>query len=158
MANKTDSNLKLIHFMDEASLKKLFPELNSVLISEISENSSVKEIPLGTEILREGQYVSVMPIVIDGVIKVYKQYEERDLLLYYIKPHEGCIMSFAAGLKKRTEQRVCRDRRGYESAVNSYGKNKGVDQRVSRFESAIFPAVKSQVWRAARDHSGCDVQ
>jgi CRP/FNR family transcriptional regulator len=85
--------------MDEASLTKLFPELNSALISKILENSSVKEIPRGTEILREGQYVAVMPIVIDGVIKVYKQYEERDLLLYYIKPHEGCIMSFAAGLK-----------------------------------------------------------
>lgn len=85
--------------MDEVSLTKIFPELNPTLISEIVENSSVKEIPQGTEILREGQYVAVMPIVIDGVIKVYKKYEERDLLLYYIKPHESCIMSFAAGLK-----------------------------------------------------------
>lgn len=85
--------------MDEVSLTKIFPELNSVLISEILKNSSVKEIPRGTEILREGQYVAVMPIVINGVIKVYKKYEERDLLLYYIKPQESCIMSFAAGLK-----------------------------------------------------------
>lgn len=85
--------------MDEATLIKLFPQLNPALISEIFENSSVKDLPRGTEILREGQYVAVMPIVINGVIKVYKKYEERDLLLYYIKPNESCIMSFAAGLK-----------------------------------------------------------
>jgi CRP/FNR family transcriptional regulator len=85
--------------MVEAFLYNLFPQLNSALVSDIMENSAVQEIPGGTEILREGQYVAVMPVVIEGVIKVYKKYEERDLLLYYIKPNESCIMSFAAGLK-----------------------------------------------------------
>ena len=85
--------------MVETFLHNLFPQLDSGLISEIIKNSSVREIPGGTEIIREGQYVAVMPVVIKGVIKVYKTYEERDLLLYYIKPNESCIMSFAAGLK-----------------------------------------------------------
>lgn len=97
----TNKNLFLIEFpdMNEEYLLKVFPQLESSLITEIVKNSTVKIIPAGTEILREGQYVSVMPLVVDGAIKVYKKYEERDLLLYYIKPNEGCIMSFAAGLK-----------------------------------------------------------
>jgi len=85
--------------VDKQKLLQVFPHLNSELILEIEDNALKKDIPKGTEILREGQYVSVVPIVLDGLIKVFKQYEERDLLLYYIKPNESCIMSFAAGLK-----------------------------------------------------------
>ncbi|MDZ7718851.1 MAG: Crp/Fnr family transcriptional regulator [Balneolaceae bacterium] len=85
--------------INKQKLLQVFPHLNSELISEIADSAMMKEIPKGTEILREGQYVSVVPIVLEGLIKVFKQYEERDLLLYYIKPNESCIMSFAAGLK-----------------------------------------------------------
>ncbi|NBC03342.1 MAG: helix-turn-helix domain-containing protein [Bacteroidetes bacterium] len=85
--------------VNKQKLLQVFPHLNSELILEIEDNALKKDIPKGTEILREGQYVSVVPIVLDGLIKVFKQYEERDLLLYYIKPNESCIMSFAAGLK-----------------------------------------------------------
>ncbi|HIP32331.1 MAG TPA: Crp/Fnr family transcriptional regulator [Crocinitomicaceae bacterium] len=56
------------------------------------------DVPSNTEILREGQYVKVIPIVITGLIKVFSRYEEKELLLYYIKPEESCIMSFAASL------------------------------------------------------------
>jgi CRP/FNR family transcriptional regulator len=85
--------------LNKQKLLQVFPHLNSELISEIKDSAIKKEIPKGTEILRDGQYVTVVPIVLDGLIKVFKQYEERDLLLYYIKPNESCIMSFAAGLK-----------------------------------------------------------
>ncbi len=54
---------------------------------------------MGTEILREGQFVKVIPIVLNGLIRVYTRRKERDLLLYYIRPNESCIMSFAASLK-----------------------------------------------------------
>lgn len=87
--------------INKKQILKVFPYLHSDLISEIKDSAIQKEIPKGTEILREGQFVSVVPIVLKGLIKVYKQYEERDLLLYYIKPNESCIMSFAAGLKNK---------------------------------------------------------
>ena len=40
--------------------------LGSELASEIVEYSTVKIIPKGTEILREEQYVKVLPIVLNG--------------------------------------------------------------------------------------------
>jgi len=76
-------------------LSQLSPGLNA----EIMNVSAVNEIPKGTVILREGQYVKVIPIVIDGLIKVFSSFEEREILLYYIQPHESCIMSFTASLK-----------------------------------------------------------
>jgi len=56
----------------------------------------LKEFPAGTELLREGQYVKVIPIVFDGLVKVMGCFDDKDLLLYYIRPKESCIMSFSA--------------------------------------------------------------
>ena len=50
------------------------------------------------QILREGEYVKVIPLVLEGLLKVVSSYEEKELLLYYIEPAESCIMSFSAGL------------------------------------------------------------
>ncbi len=63
------------------------------------EASVIREIPKDAEILREGQYVKVIPIVFKGLIKVCSSYEDKELLLYYIRPKESCIMSFAACLR-----------------------------------------------------------
>jgi len=85
--------------MDVNQLKEILPGLSPALTQEIADNGKVMEIPAGAEILREGQYVKVIPVVISGLIKVFSSHEDKELLLYYIKPKESCIMSFAASLK-----------------------------------------------------------
>ena len=81
---------------DMKEIKKALSFLGNDLISEILDVSQIKEVPKGTEILLEGQYVKVIPIVIKGLIKVFSSFDEKELLLYYIQPNESCIMSFAA--------------------------------------------------------------
>lgn len=80
-------------------LRKGFPSLDPGVLEEFSKNASVKEIPSGTEIMREGQHVKMIPFVVEGRVKVFSRHEDRELLLYYIRPRESCIMSFIAGLK-----------------------------------------------------------
>lgn len=77
------------------SLSSLDPDL----ISKIMEVSVIKEIPKDTEIVREGQFSKVIPIVIEGLIRVFTRYEDKELLLYYIKPNESCVMSFSTSIK-----------------------------------------------------------
>jgi CRP/FNR family transcriptional regulator, anaerobic regulatory protein len=43
--------------------------------------------------------VSVVPIVMQGLVKVFAPHEDKDLLLYYIRPAETCIMSFSSAIK-----------------------------------------------------------
>ena len=76
-------------------LPQLGPETRKIIL----EASTIKEFPVNTEILREGQYLQVIPVVLEGLIKVFTRHEDRELLLYYIRPDESCIMSFSAGLK-----------------------------------------------------------
>lgn len=79
-------------------LKKHLPFLEDKLLLEIAEYGQWVELGAGTQLLKEGQYVKVVPIVIAGLVKVFTQVENKELLLYYIKPSESCIMSFSAVL------------------------------------------------------------
>lgn len=79
--------------------RKILSFLKPDLVEKILQESSIKEFPKGTEILREQQYVKVLPIVVNGLIKVYSRFDEKELLLYYIESAQSCVMSFYAALK-----------------------------------------------------------
>lgn len=81
------------------NIKKRLSFLKPQLIDNIIEVSNVKNIPNGTEILKEEQYVKVLPIVLEGLVKVYSKFNEKELLLYYIEPSQSCVMTFYAALK-----------------------------------------------------------
>jgi CRP/FNR family transcriptional regulator len=78
-------------------LQTTLASLGSALLGELSKHAELARIPAGTGILKEGQYVKVIPIVLQGVVKVFAGFEDRELLLYYISPRQSCIMSFSAG-------------------------------------------------------------
>ncbi len=79
----------------EESLWFIKEPLRKIMI----QNSQLESIPGDTEILREGQYVKVIPLVVKGLIKVFTRHEDKELLLYYIRPEESCIMSFSSSLQ-----------------------------------------------------------
>jgi CRP/FNR family transcriptional regulator len=83
----------------QKEITKALSHLNADLVLEITATAATKKLPKNTEVLREGQHVKVIPIVLEGIIKVFTSHEDKELLLYYIRPNESCIMSFAASLK-----------------------------------------------------------
>lgn len=53
----------------------------------------------GETIVNERAYIKAIPIVVRGSIRVMRTDEEgREILLYYIRPGESCIMSFLGGM------------------------------------------------------------
>lgn len=86
---------------DEARklVAKWFYYLEPHIVSEILEYSEIVTVPRDTMLLKEGDYIKIIPLVISGLLKVYTGYQEKELLLYYIRPGESCIMSFAASLR-----------------------------------------------------------
>ncbi len=56
-------------------------------------------------ILNENAYIKAIPIVVSGSIKVIRTDEDgREILLYYIRPGESCIMSFLGGIHNDTSK------------------------------------------------------
>ena len=78
----------------EGALNFLSDSLNHI----IEANSVQQIIPKNTEVMREGQFIKAIPIVTRGLVKVFSRHEDKELLLYYIKPNESCIMTFDASL------------------------------------------------------------
>lgn len=85
--------------MTTSEIKKKLSIFNEALVQDLLEASQLAEVASHTELLREGQYIKVIPIVLEGLVKVYTRHEDRELLLYYIQPSESCIMSYSASLK-----------------------------------------------------------
>ncbi|WP_216664211.1 hypothetical protein [Lentimicrobium sp. S6] len=59
--------------------KKILSFLKPDLADKILQESSIKEFPKGIEILREQQYVKVLPLVVSGLVKVYSRFDEKEL-------------------------------------------------------------------------------
>lgn len=59
----------------------------------------------GDVIINDHTYIKSIPIVISGNIKVLRTDDDgREILLYYIKSGESCIMSFLGGLHQDTSK------------------------------------------------------
>lgn len=87
--------------VDLSLIKKYLPHIGPDLQKAFAAEGVLKDIEAHTEILQEGQHVTMIPLVLEGLIKVYTRNEERELLLYYIEPSESCVMSFLAGIKNQ---------------------------------------------------------
>jgi CRP/FNR family transcriptional regulator len=82
--------------MDLITLKKLIPQVDTELLQFIADEAVEMDVPADTTRLKTGNYVQSVPLVIKGLIRVSRNEEDKELLLYYIHPGEMCIMSFSA--------------------------------------------------------------
>lgn len=80
--------------------KDLFKKLDSFaepqLQKEILANGNLITAGKGDIIIKEGQYLNFMPIVINGLIRVYQEKDDREILLYYVGPGQTCMMSLSS--------------------------------------------------------------
>ncbi|MBK6629310.1 MAG: Crp/Fnr family transcriptional regulator [Flavobacteriales bacterium] len=92
--------------MDElAQAMKAMPALEGELVRKMMADGRVVEVPAGTELLHEGAYVHELPILLEGLVRVFIGHEDKELLLYFIEPSDSCVMSFAA-MTGRTPSRI----------------------------------------------------
>ena len=65
------------------------------LVTEIEQHGRILEVPEDTIVLNAGDTIRVIPVVLQGSVKVSRVDEEgNELLLYYIHPAESCAMTF----------------------------------------------------------------
>lgn len=75
------------------------------LVQKLQEHSIQKYFKAGSTILNESAHIGSIPIVVKGSMKVLRTEEDgREILLYYIKAGESCIMSFLGGLHNETSK------------------------------------------------------
>ncbi|ROI00821.1 Crp/Fnr family transcriptional regulator [Chryseobacterium daecheongense] len=82
--------------VDHKFILNKFGFLGSDFSSEMQKHAVVDTIKAKTEIIREGQKVRYIPFLIKGSIKVYTLNDGRELIYYYVRPDDSCLMTFAS--------------------------------------------------------------
>ena len=75
------------------------------LVKKLYQHGIQKNYESGDILMNENSHIRSIPIVTKGSIKVIRTEEDgREILLYYIKAGESCIMSFLGGLHNETSK------------------------------------------------------
>lgn len=92
-------------------LNKHFPILfDNALKEKLIEVSKLSNFKKGDVLLKRGQYIKLLPLVIQGAIKVVREDKDgHEILIYYIKSGESCALSFSAYMndKKSDITAIC---------------------------------------------------
>ncbi|MCC6185627.1 MAG: Crp/Fnr family transcriptional regulator [Chitinophagaceae bacterium] len=87
--------------LDNILAFKYSPELKE----KLNSFGFIKTFEEGETILNENAYIKAIPIVLKGNIGVFRTDDDgREILLYYIKSGESCIMSFLGGIHNDTSK------------------------------------------------------
>ncbi|WP_300671677.1 Crp/Fnr family transcriptional regulator [Soonwooa sp.] len=90
--------------MDSPELMQEF-QSTPELLEKLYKYSISKEYQAGDIIVDENSSIRAIPIVTKGTMKVVRTEEDgREILLYYIKAGESCIMSFLGGMHNETSK------------------------------------------------------
>ena len=104
------------------------PELREAILS----SGSVHQFEAGTVLLQEGRYIKVIPFLLKGLLRVYKEDESgHEVLLYYIKSGESCVMSFTTFTQNE----------------------KSTVRGVVEEDAEIFVLPAEDAWRIAKKHA-----
>lgn len=79
--------------------------ISKPLLDRLTSEGTLKTFEPEAVIIDENDYIKSVPIVLSGSIKVLKIDEDgKEVLLYYIKPGESCVMSFLGATCNQTSK------------------------------------------------------
>jgi CRP/FNR family transcriptional regulator, anaerobic regulatory protein len=81
---------------------QLFPIFSEKELKEqMIQHSQLVDFQVDELLLRPGQYIKVLPLVIEGSVKVIREDEDgNEILLYHIRSGESCAISLSAYLNR----------------------------------------------------------
>ena len=89
--------------MTEKELSTRFPALEEDLIKELFKVGNVKMVKEGDLLMRTGQNIRSALLVINGLIKIYREDSEgNEFFMYYINSGKACAMSLVCAMNQKT--------------------------------------------------------
>lgn len=92
-------------------LTELLHTSDQKLIDEITEASALEEFEENQLVIDIGQKLPGMPLVLDGLLRVYRVVDDQEYFLYHIQKGEVCAMAIQCCLShKKSDIRIYADR------------------------------------------------
>ena len=115
-------------------IRKHYPQIaERALQEEIARVGKVMQFKEGDVLMDYGSYIKLVPIILEGSIKVSREDEEgNELFLYYLQPGETCSMSFTCCMmNKKSEIRTIAE----EDTTVIGIPNRYMDEWMGRYQS-----------------------
>ncbi len=91
--------------MDKKDLKILFPTLEEGLYDELLEHGTIKEVKAGDTLLKVGQTIRSTILIIDGLVKLYREDNEgKEFFIYHLNAGQACSLSMVCAAKHETSE------------------------------------------------------
>jgi len=75
------------------------------LVNEMQEFGELKHFKEGEIIMDYGKYIRMMPIIVNGTIKVLRMDETgKEILLYYLSSNESCSMAYSCCVEAKKSE------------------------------------------------------
>ena|SRR5688572_3920894 len=74
--------------------RRIFPSFENALLESLENRAEVKQFESGEEIVKTGQYFKSILLVLEGMIKVYREDDEgNEHFMYYLEPGQACSLA-----------------------------------------------------------------
>jgi CRP/FNR family transcriptional regulator len=91
--------------MTDEEISRQFPTLEKELVSEIVKVADIKTLREGEALIRTGQNIRSAILVIDGLVKIYREDDEgNEFLMYYLEAGKACAISLVCALGTETSR------------------------------------------------------
>ena len=91
--------------MEISRIKNVFPNLEMELYAEIANHSTIKEVKAGDILLRVGQTIRSTLLILDGIVKLYREDEEgKEFFIYHLNAGQACSLSMVCATKQETSE------------------------------------------------------
>lgn len=89
----------------EKMIASHFPQLEPALIKEMAEKGEFREIKEGEKFIHSGQNIRAAILVIEGVVKIYREDDEgHEFFMYYLDPGKACALTLLCSLRQDTSE------------------------------------------------------
>lgn len=86
-------------------LQQLFPTLEKPLLEELVTHGTVKKVTAGDILLRVGQTIRSIMLILDGLVKLYREDEDgKEFFIYHLDAGQACSLSMVCAAKHETSE------------------------------------------------------
>jgi len=84
-------------------ISAVFPLFEKELATELQQHGEIRRFEPGEALMRTGQYFRSVMLILEGLVKVYREGEEgNEFFMYYLQPGEACALSMVCATRRQT--------------------------------------------------------
>lgn len=86
-------------------LQKIFPQFEKDLLEEIQTHGEIREVAAGDTLLKVGQTIRSTMLIIDGLVKLYREDDEgKEFFIYHLDAGQACSLSMVCAARQETSE------------------------------------------------------